>query len=92
MLWSPLRGKMALIPETKLTVVCNVMSRLPYFIEQVYNLKRLYSALAYRPRGELEALLAMKQNKREESCQTLLTLSVQPQGCSPVRIYGMRRR
>jgi len=58
--------------------LANVMNRLPYFIEQVYNLKRLHSALAYRPPGEFEELLAMKQNKREESCQTLLTLSVQP--------------
>jgi len=58
--------------------LADVMNRLPYFIEQVYNLKRLHSALAYRPPGEFEELLVMKQNKREESCQTLLTLSVQP--------------
>jgi len=58
--------------------LANVMNRLPYFIEQVYNLKRLHSALAYRPPGEFEELLAMKQNKREESCHTLLTFSVQP--------------
>ena len=63
--------------------LADVMNRLPYFIEQVYNLKRLHLALGYRPPDEFEELLVMKQNKREESCHTLLTLSVQPQGCSP---------
>jgi len=57
--------------------LADVMSRLPYFIEEVYNLKRLHSALAYRPPDEFEELLAMKENKKEESRQTLLTLSVQ---------------
>jgi len=57
--------------------LADVMSRLPYFIEEVYNLKRLHSALSYRPPDKFEELLAMKENKKEESCQTLLTLSVQ---------------
>jgi len=55
----------------------DVMNRLPYFIEEVYNTKRLHSALGYRPLDEFERLLVMKENRKEESSQTLLTLSVQ---------------
>jgi len=54
----------------------DVMERLPYFIEEVYNLKRLHSALDYRPPNEFEELLTMVQNT-VLSRQTLLTLPVQ---------------
>ena len=55
----------------------DVMNRLPYFIEEVYNLKRIHSALGYCPPDDFEELFVMRQNKKEEFRQTLLTLSVQ---------------
>ena len=58
--------------------MADVIHRIPYFIEEVYNLKRLHSALGYYPPDKFEELLVMKQNKKEEPRQTLLTLSVQP--------------
>jgi putative transposase len=54
----------------------DVENRLPYFIEQVYNLKRLHSSLGYRSPVKYEALVHQQQNK-EESRQPILTCSVQ---------------
>jgi len=53
----------------------DVGTRLPYFIEEVYNLKRLHSSLGYRSPVWYENLV--HQNK-EETRQTILTCSVQP--------------
>jgi putative transposase len=49
----------------------DVEKRLPYFIEQVYNRKRLHSALGYRPPDEFEALY-LPQN-HEHPCLITLT-------------------
>ena len=38
----------------------DVARRLPVFIEQVYNTRRLHSALGYRPPEEFETLIALK--------------------------------
>ncbi len=35
----------------------DVLKRVPYFIDQVYNQKRLHSSLGYRPPNEFEAIL-----------------------------------
>jgi len=42
----------------------DVLERIPYFIEDVYNKKRLHSSLGYRPPEEYERLLA-KDDSRE---------------------------
>jgi len=51
--------------------LADVEKRVPYFIEQVYNQKRLHSALNYRPPAEFERMfLTHKLNK---PCLTALT-------------------
>jgi len=53
----------------------DVQSRLPYFIEQVYNLKRLHSSIGYLSPVRYEALV--QQQNKEETRQPILTCSVQ---------------
>ena len=46
----------------------DVKKRIPYFIEEVYNEKRLHSALGYCPPNEYESLVA-RNNKRNRQNQ-----------------------
>jgi transposase InsO family protein len=54
-----------------------VNEKLPQFIMEVYNRKRLHSALGYMPPEEYEQSLPKYDNPRGPD-QTFLTLSVQP--------------
>ena len=62
----------------------NLLERLPYFLEEVYNQKRLHSALGYRSPNDFEELQALDQE--ESSRQTLLTICVHSRGCTPVQL------
>lgn len=50
----------------------DVLKRVPYFIDQVYNEKRLHSSLGYRPPTEFEAIMIETQNS-ETPCLATLT-------------------
>jgi transposase InsO family protein len=43
----------------------DVAQRVPYFIEEVYNKKRLHSALGYMPPDEFETLIIVKEQKQK---------------------------
>ena len=45
----------------------DVQRRIPYFIEDVYNRKRLHSSLGYRPPCEFEEMLMLNQNPCQDT-------------------------
>ena len=49
----------------------DVVTRIPYFISDVYNKKRLHSALGYRPPEESEQQLAEDASHGNEIAKTL---------------------
>jgi putative transposase len=49
----------------------DVLERIPYFIEEVYNRKRLHSSLGYMPPEEFENINNVNM-KRNESHQLIL--------------------
>lgn len=52
--------------------IADVERRLPYFIKQVYNQKRLHSSLGYRPPDEYEEIF-LKTNNHKNPCLITLT-------------------
>ena len=42
----------------------DVLERVPYFIEEVYNQKRLHSSIGYRPPVEYEQIVNLKQTEQ----------------------------
>ena len=50
----------------------DVQLRIPYFIEDVYNQKRLHSALGYRPPSEFEFMLESTSTPCQDTLITLL--------------------
>ena len=63
----------------------DVVTGLPFFLEEVYNQQILYSALGCQSPKDFEETLLIGQTKAL-LCQTLLTLPAQSQGCRPMTI------
>ncbi|GAH39145.1 unnamed protein product, partial [marine sediment metagenome] len=51
----------------------DVIERIPYFIEEVYNKKRLHSSLGYVPPEEFESKINFTKIKKNEVRQLVLT-------------------
>ena len=62
-----------LIRKSGLQDIEDVKNHIPYFIEEVFNEKRLHSTLGYCPLNEYEGLMEKNISRNR---QTLLTLEV----------------
>ncbi len=51
--------------------LADVERRVPYFIQEVYNQKRLHSALGYYPPNEFEEMIGGQNSM--QACQITLT-------------------
>ncbi len=50
----------------------DVLERIPYFIEDVYNRKKLHSTLVYLPPEKYDKLLAKNDSQESEIAKTLI--------------------
>jgi len=45
----------------------DVIQRIPYFIQEVYNKKRLHSSIGYVPPEEFEGIIVVKEQEKEQN-------------------------
>lgn len=69
----------------------DVIERIPHFIEQVCNSKRLHSALGYLPPVEYEMAIQINNKNCRSSLPQISVKSLQSQGRSPVSVWRMKK-
>jgi hypothetical protein len=69
----------------------DVVVRPPYFLEEVYNLKRLHSALGYRPPNKFEEALLNQENNEspppDSPNPTCPIIGVHPTNLETVQVH-----
>ena len=65
--------------------LADVEKRLPYFIEHVYNQRRLHSSLGYRPPDEFERIW-LKAQKPLPGCSNLICPVLGAQSSQPEEV------
>lgn len=69
----------------------DVQERIPYFLEAVYNKKKLHSSLGYLPPEEFENRLLFKEQKNRRPSQVILTCLSKDKGSLQPGKYRLRR-